>query len=161
MKRTLVFSAFLLSCLAFSLPGCSLHSTKKVAKQVQPQVSAAPQPIEWKDRKWESYAEERDVTYYFEKESISYPAKDLVHVWRKRIFSAKSSHKVITSLDEIDCRNERFRSLEVQGLSWDDTTTPVYKRPTPWVPIYTDTPDDYFLIHYCRQGETSSTPSSK
>jgi hypothetical protein len=163
MQRWFVVPVFLLSCLMVFLAGCSMLPSKKPAKQNQPEASAAASStVEWKDRRWESYADERGVQYYFEKESISYPKKDTMLVWRKRIFPGKmSSHKEIVSLDEFDCREEKVRSLQVQGLNWDDTTTPIYQRPTPWAIVYTNTADDYFVLNYCRRAESVGKTSTE
>lgn len=151
MNSRIVLPIFLLSCFVFTLPGCSVFSSKKTVKQAELQTATAPSTIEWKEREWEVYAEERGVTYYFEKESITYPRKNIVHVWRKREFRPKiSSHKAITAFDEFDCRDEKYRSLQVQGVNWDDTTTPIYQRPAPWTPIDIDEPDYHFIVHYCK-----------
>jgi hypothetical protein len=109
--------------------------------------------LEWKERQWEQYEQDKGKTvYYFEKDSLSYPSPHIIHVWRKRTFPTRSSsHKEIVSFDEIDCKNDKYRSLEVQALNWDDTPTPIYRKPSPWTNIYQDTPDEYFLDNFCRR----------
>jgi hypothetical protein len=157
-----ILSALFLSCFVFSLPACSIFSWKKAAKEDEPYVAAAPSTVEWKERDWKIYANDGGIKHYFEEESIAYPRKNIVQIWRKREFPPRvSSHKVITALDEFDCRKERFRSLQVQGLNWDDTTTPIYQRPTPWTPIDFDEPDYYFIIHYCGPTGADKKPSAK
>jgi hypothetical protein len=163
MNRKILLSAFFASCLVFSLLGCSLFSSERPAKKSERTVASEPSNIEWKERKWESYAEDNGgVQYFFERESLDHTTKDLIYVWRKRIFPGKSSsQKEITSFDEIDCRTEKYRSLELQGLNWDDTTTIIYKRPTPWTPIFTDTPDYYFFNNFCRRTGTGDNVQGK
>jgi len=149
--RLSLFACFV-TCLCVSLADCSLVVAEKPAKGAQPPRTVDSSGIEWKERKWEIYAKDRGGTqYYFERESLSYPAKNRIYVWKKRIFPGKSSsQKEIVSYDEIDCRDEKYRSLELQGVNWDDSTTIIYKRPTPWTPIFTDTADEYFLDTFCR-----------
>jgi hypothetical protein len=145
---------FFLSCLALSMVDCSLTSASKPSKKAEKPVAMSTSNAEWKERKWELYAEDRGgVQYFFEKDSVEYLAKDVVHAWRKRTFPGKSSssQKEITSFDEIDCRMDRFRSLELQGLNWDDTTTAIYRRPAPWSKIYSETPDELIEGKLCRQ----------
>jgi hypothetical protein len=144
---------FLLSCLALSVVDCSLISASKPSKKAEKPVATPTSNVEWKERKWELYAEDRGgVQYFFEKDSVEYLAKDVIRAWRKRTFPNKSSsQKEITSFDEIDCRMDRFRSLELQGLNWDDTTTAIYRRPAPWSKIYSETSDEVFEDKVCRQ----------
>jgi hypothetical protein len=163
MNWRILLSACFVSCLAFSLLDCSLFSSGKAAKKSERTVAPEPSNIEWKERKWESYAEDKGgVQYLFERESLDHTTKDLIYVWRKRIFAGKSSsQKEITSFDEIDCRTQKYRSLELQGVNWDDTTTIIYKRPTPWNTIFGDTPDEYFLDNFCRKTPTGDKVQGK
>ncbi len=153
MGRRLLFCVFITSCLVISLGACGSVGKAKPAKEARKPAVAEPSSVEWKERQWENYAEDRGgVLFYFERESVTYPSKDIIHVWRKRVFPGRSSsQKEIVSLDEINCKTEKYRSLELQGVNWDDTTTVIYKRPTPWNTIYTDTADEYFLDNFCRR----------
>ena len=159
---------FLLFCVALSLPGCSMLPSKKgvqqnQAKVVQPQASASSSTVEWKDRTWNNYFEDKGIVYYVEKQSVSYPRPNIVHMWRKRTFpnNKVSSHKEVISLDEIDCYKEKFRSLQLRALGWDDTATPVYQRPSPWANIYEGTAEDILILDYCIKGGKVGKPSTK
>jgi hypothetical protein len=153
MTRKFLFCLSLGYCLLLCVGGCSLLRPGKSAKEAQKPPIVDTGNIEWKERTWENYAEDRGgVQFYFDKESLSYPSKDLIRVWRKRVFPGRSSsQKEIVSFDEIDCRTDRYRTLELQGLNWDDTKTMIYKRPTPWTNIFENTPDEYFLGKFCNR----------
>ena len=45
-----------------------------------------------------------------------------------------SNQKEIIAFEEFDCTQDRYRSLEVQGLNWDGTTTQIFRKPSPWTP---------------------------
>lgn len=155
----------LLSCAFASMFGCSiLHksTTATPAKAPEAVKETNVSTIEWGERKWEFYVKDSGgVSYYFDKETITFPSKNVMHVWRKREFPLEkpgagrtsSNMKEIVALDEFDCRDGRYRSLEVQGLKWDGTTTEIFRKPTPWGAIYDDTAEIYFLDNYCGQAQ--------
>jgi hypothetical protein len=168
MSHRFLVTALLLSGIALSLFGCSILPSKKgvqqnQAKVVQPTASPSAGTVEWKDRTWENQFEDRGVVYYVEKQSVSNPKPNTVQVWRKRTFpnANMSSHKEIVSLDEIDCRKEKFRTLQLQALGWDDVATPIYKRPTPWATIYGGTAEDSLILDYCIRSGTAGKSSAK
>ena len=86
MNRGFFFRACFVSCLVISLGGCSLARSEKPAKEAKKPTVAESGNVEWKERKWENYAEDRGgVVFYFERESVTYPSKDLLHVWMLNI----------------------------------------------------------------------------
>ena len=64
-----------------------------------------------------------------------------------------SSHKEIITYDEMNCKDEKYRSLETQLVNWDGTTTDIFRRPTPWTTIYEETADDLILHDYCKEAD--------
>lgn len=164
MTRKISLALCLLWCALASVVGCTIFHKSTSAKTPEAAEEAKGSAIEWGERNWEFYAKDNGgVSYYFDKGSITSPSKNVVHVWRKREFPQEkpsgartsSNMKEITALDEFDCREAQHRSLEVQGLRWDGTTTEVFRRPTPWAPIYEGSPEDYFLNNYCGQEKKS------
>ena len=118
-------------------------------------------------RKWEKYGEDNNgVVHYIDKSAISYPSKNIIRVWRKRVFpeivpgskGMKSSHKEIVTYDEMDCKNETYRSLELQGVKWDGTLTEIFRKPTPWMPCFDNTADDRVLENYCKEAAKAPKP---
>ena len=69
------------------------------------------------------------------RETVAYPSKTLVRAWRKRTFPMHSPQKQIISFDEIDCNEARYRSLEVEGVYWDDKVKTL-KVVSPWIRIF-------------------------
>jgi hypothetical protein len=160
MNRRSLFSYCLVWLVAVSAFGCSSIPFLKSAKDKEPASQVVTSNIQWGERKWEVYGKDNNgTTHYLDKSSISYPAKSMIHVWRRRVFpqptagirEVRSSHKEIVALDEMDCKGEKYRSLESQGINWDGTPTVVWKKPTPWTPIYDDSADDRILRDYCKQ----------
>ena len=165
MTRKMLFFLCLLSCALASMVGCSVFH-----KGTPPTQAKAPEAvketkgsaIEWGERKWEFYRKDNGgVSYYLDKEAITFSSKNVMHVWRKREFPQEkagagrtsSNMKEIVAFDEFDCRDGRYRSLEVQGLKWDGTATEVFRKPSPWGPIYEGTAEVYFLDNYCGQAQ--------
>jgi hypothetical protein len=147
---------------------CSVFSSAKSSKNDEPKKAKAesptpPSPVEWKERKWENYGEERSgTTYYFERESISYPARNIIRVWKKRTLAGSArSLKEITSYDEMDCKTEKYRTLELQGVNADDTKTEIFRKPGPWNTVYQDSADEYFLRKFCREAAQAGSPDKK
>ena len=147
------------------LGGCTFFGSKTTAEKKPAKKETAakiqPSPEEWKERKWEQYAEDRAGTiYYFEKESISYPAKNIIHLWRKRVMGpGGGGMKEITSYDELDCRTEKFRTLELQAINPNGTTTEIFRRPSPWNTVYQQSADEYILNNFCKEAaKAENTP---
>lgn len=153
MKRTSLLLVCLLCCSALLVIGCSMTRSGKAAKDAQQfkqaqQAKAEPIP----DKKWESYGNDgRGVEYFYQKESISFPTKSMVRVWRKRTFRQSAELKEIIALDEIDCKNEKYRSVQSQGVRQDGSTTEMYVTPSPWYTIYDESADDFFLNTSCKE----------
>ena len=162
MSRKMSLSVCLLCCALASMIGCSFFHNSMPAKAPETVKQSQGSTFEWGERKWELYEKDNGgVSYYFDKGSVTFPSKNVVHVWRKREFPGQtagalrtsSNMKEITSIDEFDCSEGRYRSLEVLGLKWDGTTTELFRKPTPWGTIFQGTAEDYFLDNYCGQAK--------
>ena len=103
------------------------------------------------DRKWEEYAKDRQgATFYYDRESIAYPSPGVIKVWRKRGFPVRSSLKEIVSLDEIDCFKQKYRSVQLQVVQWDDTSE-TFNKIAEWSTIYGGSPEEYLLDTACKE----------
>ena len=158
MRVCVLFSLVVL--LMAAVGGCSIFSSSKSAKKTEVKAVEPVSPIEWKERKWENYAEDKGGNvYHFERDTLTFPAKGIIHVWRKRQLAGSAQGlKEITSFDEIDCKTEKFRTLELQGLDSKDTLTAIFKKPSPWTPIFQGSADDYFIIKFCRDATKVNNP---
>ena len=103
------------------------------------------------ERKWTSYMRDREggVEYFYDKEALMKPSKELIQVWRKRVFPAGAAQKEIVTLDEIDCRGARYRSLELHVTYWDGTAER-YDRVSPWARVYENSPEEYLMEEDCK-----------
>jgi hypothetical protein len=97
-----------------------------------------------------SYMEDaHGVEYFYDKDTIAHPSKDLVQMWRKREFSSGASQKEIVALDEIDCRGARYRSLELRVTDRDGAIR-TFDKATSWVKVYVDSAEEYLMDKYCK-----------
>ena len=162
MSRKMSMSACLLCCLLASMIGCSFIHTSKAPKGPETAKEAQASTIAWGERTWELYEKDYGgVSYYLDKGAVSYPSRNMIHLWRKRVFPGKeqtaghiaSSHKEIVTFDEFDCRNNQYRSLELQGVNWDGTATEIFRRPSPWGPAYQGTAEEYVMDTFCGEAK--------
>ena len=103
------------------------------------------------ERKGTSYMRDREggVEYFYDKEALMKPSKDLIQVWRRRAFPAGAIQKEIVTLDEIDCRGGRYRALELH-VTYRDGTTKSYDRVGPWAKVYENSAEDYLMEEDCK-----------
>ena len=103
------------------------------------------------ERKWTSYMRDRDtgVEYFYDKETLIKPSKEPIQVWRRRVFPTGASQKEIVTLDEIDCRKARYRSLELSVTYWDGTTK-AYDKVSPWSNVYANSVEEFLMDEHCK-----------
>jgi hypothetical protein len=103
------------------------------------------------ERKWTSYARDRDtgVEYFYDMEALLKPSKDLIQMWRKRVFPAGAAQKEIVTFDEIDCRKGRYRSLEL-SVTYRDGTAQRFDKVAPWADVYANTAEEYLMDEHCK-----------
>jgi len=100
-------------------------------------------------RKWKRYmTDDEDIRYFCDEEAIT-KSKGVIQMWRKREFPPGASQKAIVTLDEIDCSNARFRTLELL-VTYSDGTTGRSSEATRWVKIYANSSEEYLLGEYCK-----------
>ncbi len=103
------------------------------------------------EHKWLEYTKDtRGVTYFYDKENITFPSKGVMKVWRKREFPVRSGQKAIIALDEIDCFQQKYHSIQIQVVRWDDTVE-THNRAQDWMTIWGDTPEEWFLDNTCKE----------
>ena len=106
---------------------------------------------EGEERKWEEYSKDKQgLTFSYDKASITYPSPGVIKLWRKRSFPVRASQKEILSLDEIDCYKQKYRSVQLQLVQWDDTVD-TFNKVAEWCVIYGDSPEEYFLDTACKE----------
>ncbi len=49
----------------------------------------------------------------------------------------------------MDCREARYRSIEMSITSRDGTTR-TFKNASPWTKIYEESPEDLLMMQYCK-----------
>ena len=103
------------------------------------------------ERKWQEYTKDiRGLTYYYDKDDITFPSTGILKVWRKREFPVRAGQKSIISLDEIDCFKQKYRSVHIEVTRWDDTVE-THDKVQDWMTIWGDTPEEWFLDNTCKE----------
>ncbi len=150
----------LMACIVVLMVGCGTskkaESGKSATEVASKDEKGSKEEVEIVnevvERKWEEHARVRiGIVYYYEKDSITYPSRGIVKVWRKRVLPDRMTDKEIISLDEIDCQKEKFRSVFIQVIRKNDTVDTFKKPSEDWAQIYVDSPEEYFMDHFCKQ----------
>jgi hypothetical protein len=103
------------------------------------------------DRTWTKYAtDNNEVEYYFDKDTVARPDKDILHVWRRRVFPQRSPLNEIVALDEFNCRLQQYRALELH-VTGRDGSTKITRKVGPWTTIWVGSPEEYFLDGVCKE----------
>lgn len=100
-------------------------------------------------RTWTLYFRNDDgVKWYLDQNSFE-PSRTLIQMWRKRVFPQWAKQKEIVTLDEINCRQTRFRTLQLRVTHWDGRTQ-MSDKVTPWAKIYSSSAEEYLTGEYCK-----------
>jgi len=70
-------------------------------------------------------------------------------MWRKRVFPSWAFQKEIVTLDDLDCREARYRTREVRVAHWDGAAQ-TSDEITAWANIYSSSPEEYLMDEYCK-----------
>jgi hypothetical protein len=70
-------------------------------------------------------------------------------MWIKREFPPGAAQKEIVTLDEIDCREAQYRTLELR-VTYRDGRTGRTDKATEWVKIYENSNEEYLMGEYCK-----------
>ncbi|MBA4416395.1 MAG: hypothetical protein C0392_00575 [Syntrophus sp. (in: bacteria)] len=163
--KTVIFAM----CIAFLVIGCGISKkTGAVKADGDPVKIAADAEAKKKadggaemdlnkqiaDKKWEEHARNKlNTIFYYEKETVSYPSRGFIRVWRKRVLPYRMVDKEIISLEEIDCKRDKHRSIFIQVVRKDDKVE-TFKKPSPdWAAIFPGSPEESLMDKYC--GEAS------
>ncbi len=110
------------------------------------------------ERKWTSYMRERDrsIEYFFDKEAMVKSPQNTLNVWRKRVFAEGAAQKELITFDLLACDfREEYRTMQLTVV-YRDGTSKTFDRPTPWIHIYTNSPEQYLVDEYCKKTPVST-----
>jgi hypothetical protein len=157
MKPKTCLIMCLICCLSLLMVGCSLTRSGKAARQAEQVKKAEQARVEENTQQgpgndWKNVGSDlRNVEHYFDTGSITQTPEGFLRIWRKRIFPEKSAQQAIISLDEIDCRAQKYRTIKTQVIQRDGTLSPLYLAKTDWIVIFSESAEEYFLDNECKQ----------
>jgi hypothetical protein len=121
-----------------------------VRGQSTPQASQPDQPVvDETGRAWTLYFRNDDGVQWYVDQGSFEPSRTLIQMWRKRVFPQWAKQKEIVTLDEINCRQTRFRTLQLRVTHWDGRTQ-MSDKVTPWAKIYSSSAEEYLTGEYCK-----------
>ena len=125
---------------------------RAVRGESTPQTAARPeQPV--KDatgRTWTRYfANDDGLEWFLDEGPPLQPSRDVVQMWRKRVFPSWAFQKEIVTLDDLDCRGARYRTCELRVTYWDGKTQ-TSDKVTPWANVFSISPEEYLMDEYCK-----------
>ncbi len=100
-------------------------------------------------RTWTLYFRNDDGVQWFLDEETLQPSSGLLQMWRKRMFPQWAFQKEIVTLDEINCRQARYRTKELRVTNWNGTYQTSDKI-TPWANVFSGSPEAYLMDEYCK-----------
>ena len=101
-------------------------------------------------RKWTRYmTDDDDIRYFYDEGTIIQSSNNIIRMWRKREFPPGAAQKEIATLDEIDCRKTRYRTLELRVTYWDGTTGRS-DNATRWAKIYNNSGEALLMGEHCK-----------
>jgi hypothetical protein len=116
-----------------------------------PQTAHPEQPV--KDatgRTWTRYFRNDDgVEWFLDQGAPLQPSRDAIQMWRKRVFPSWAFQKEIVTLDDLDCREARYRMRELRVAYWDGKTQ-TSDKVTPWAKVFSGSPEEYLMNEYCK-----------
>ena len=115
-----------------------------------PQRARPEQPV--KDatgRTWTRYFRNDDGVEWYLDEGALQPSRTVLEMWRKCVFPRWALQKEIVTLDEINCRETRYRTRELRVTRWDGTSQ-TSDKVTPWANVYSGSPEEYLMNEYCK-----------
>ena len=116
-----------------------------------PQTASPEQPF--KDatgRTWTRYFGNDDgLEWSLDEGAPLQPSRDVIQMWRRRVFPSWAFQKEIVTLDELDCRQARYRTRELRVAHWDGATQTSDKI-TPWANVFSSSPEEYLMDEYCK-----------
>ncbi len=130
---------------------------QKVNEGLPPEEEVEQIPGQPRERRWEVFGmSATGVSLLFDRRSITRGSDGTLQFLRRRTFSDSSYQKEIISREEVDCRKNRYRTLETEGIFWDGRHE-TSKTPTSWSRFYDDTTEDRLFMDTCK----SAAPAGK
>jgi len=118
-----------------------------------PQTPPPPPEKPVKDatgRTWTRYfANDDGLEWFLDEGPPLQPSRDVVQMWRKRVFPSWAFQKEIVTLDDLDCREARYRTRELRVTYWDGKTQ-TSDKVTPWANVFSSSPEEYLMNEYCK-----------
>ena len=99
-------------------------------------------------RTWTLYFRNDDGVEWFLDEGTLKPSGNGIELWRRRVFPRWAFQKEIVTLDELDCREERYRTHELR-VSPRDGTSRTSRKVTPWANVFSNSPEHYLMQQFC------------
>jgi hypothetical protein len=100
-------------------------------------------------RTWTLYFRNDDGLEWFLDEGGLQPSGSAIQMWRKRLFPRWAFQKEIVTLDEINCREARYRTRELRVTPWDGASQ-TSDKVTPWANVFSGSPEEYLMNEYCK-----------
>lgn len=139
----------------------------------KPAVTRTPEPVKSKDSdkgNWIEYGRYKGSVYFYDKNSIKRPSKNIIQVWRKLTYSDEHRERDIrmlvktgaytkkqleklwydVTLDEIDCEKNRVRSISI--ICYDTGNNVLLRRDNPkakWQYIIPQSHEFYLKKRVC------------
>jgi hypothetical protein len=115
-----------------------------------PQKAHPEQPVtDATGRTWTRYFRNDDGVEWYLDEGALQPSRSIVQMWRKRVFPRWALQREIVTLDEINCREARYRTRELRVTRWDGTSQ-TSDKVTPWANVFSSSPEEYLMNEHCK-----------
>jgi hypothetical protein len=110
-----------------------------------------PQPVkDANGRTWMLYFRNDDgLTWYLDEGKLREQPGNVIELWRKTVFPSWAFQKEIVTLDELDCREDEYRTRELQVTYWDGASQ-TSNIITPWAHIFSNSPEQYLIDTKCK-----------
>jgi hypothetical protein len=115
-----------------------------------PETARPGQPVkDASGRTWTQYFRNDDGVEWFLDEGSLKLSGSVIELWRKTVFPRWAFQNEIVTLDEINCRQQRYRTRELRVTLWDGKTQ-TSDKVTPWANIYSASPEEYLMGEHCK-----------
>ena len=118
-------------------------------RESPPKTASPEEPVRGEGgRAWTRYFRNEDGVEWFLDGGTFKRTRDGIELWRRRTFPRWAFQKEIVTLDDLNCREERYRTLELRVTGWDGSSR-TSDRMTPWANVYSSSPEHYLMQEYC------------
>ena len=99
-------------------------------------------------RTWTLYFRNDDGVEWFLDEGTLKPSGNGIELWRRRVFPRWAFQKELVTLDELNCREERYRTHELR-VSYRDGASRTSRKVTDWANVFSNSPEHYLMQQFC------------